>query len=122
MFKKFFLIAAAAISANFVVANMAYAEKQATVDASEVVSRVVKSGVFEGRNKHITTGGVLANCHTDGPIAGKVVVLTHATVLHAMLTGSLSIERATELGMVTYSGIDAFSIQQVLEVSLHTRA
>ena len=66
----------------------------------------------------MSPGGVLANYHTDGPIAGKGVVLTHATALRAMLAGSLSIERATELGLIAYSGIDTAAIQQTLEISL----
>ena len=67
---------------------------------------------------HMTTGGVLANYHTDGPLAGKVVVLTHATALRAMLTGNLSLERATELGLIAYSGVDRSSIQRTFEMSL----
>jgi len=67
---------------------------------------------------HMTAGGVLANYHTDGPLAGKVVVLTHATALRAMLGGTMSIERATELGLIAYSGVDTFSIQRTFEISL----
>ncbi len=66
----------------------------------------------------MTNGGVLANYHTDGPLNGKVVVLTHATALRAMLAGSLSIERATELGLIAYSGADTAPIKQALEISL----
>jgi hypothetical protein len=67
---------------------------------------------------HMTAGGVLANYHTDGPLAGKVVVLTHATALRAMLGGTMTIEQATELGLIAYSGVDTFSIQRSLEISL----
>jgi hypothetical protein len=67
---------------------------------------------------HITSGGVLANYHTDGPLPGKVVVLTHATALRAILSGSLSIERATALGLIAYSGVDTSLIQQTFEASL----
>jgi hypothetical protein len=67
---------------------------------------------------HMTSGGVLANYHTDGPLAGKVVVLTHATALRAMLSGNLSIERATELGLIAYSGIDTSPIQRTFEIGL----
>ena len=66
----------------------------------------------------MTNGGVLANYHTDEPLAGKVVVLTHATALRAMLAGSLSIERATELGLIAYSGVDTAPIKRALEISL----
>jgi hypothetical protein len=67
---------------------------------------------------HVTAGGVLANYHTDGPLDGKVVVLTHETALRAMLAGSLSIERATELGLITYSGVDTSPIQRTFEIGL----
>ena len=66
----------------------------------------------------MTAGGVLANYHTDGPLAGKTVVLTHATVLRSMLAGSLSIERATELGLIAYSGNDTSPIQRAFEIGL----
>ena len=66
----------------------------------------------------MTNGGVLTNYHTDGPLAGKTVVLTHATALRAMLVGSLSIEQATELGLIAYSGIDTAPIQRTFEISL----
>jgi len=67
---------------------------------------------------HMTPGGVLANYHTDGPLPGKAVVLTHATALRAMLAGSLSIERATELGLIAYSGVDISPIQRTFETTL----
>ena len=67
---------------------------------------------------HMTSGGVLANYHTEGPLAGNAVVLTHATALRAMLAGNLSIEQATELGLIAYSGVDPAPIQRTLETSL----
>ncbi|MBT8130058.1 MAG: hypothetical protein HKO86_03115 [Gammaproteobacteria bacterium] len=66
----------------------------------------------------MTNGGVLTSYHTDGPLAGKTVVLTHAAALRAMLVGNLSIERATELGLIAYSGIDTAPIQRTFEISL----
>jgi hypothetical protein len=67
---------------------------------------------------HVSAGGVLANYHTDGPLTGRVVVLTHATALRAILSGNLSIERATELGLIAYSGMDTSSIQRTFDMSL----
>ena len=67
---------------------------------------------------NITTGGVLASYHTEGPLAGQAVVLTHASALRAMLSGTLSIERATELGLIAYSGIDTYPIQRTFEIGL----
>ncbi|NNJ97583.1 MAG: hypothetical protein HKP12_10535 [Gammaproteobacteria bacterium] len=66
----------------------------------------------------MSPGGVLANYHTDGPIAGKVVVLTHAAALRSMLGGSLSIEQATKLGLIAYSGVDTSSIQRTFQMIL----
>jgi hypothetical protein len=70
---------------------------------------------------HMSGGGVLANYHTDGPLTGKAVVLTHATALRAMLSGSLTIEQATELGLIAYSGGDTAPIQQTFETGLQTK-
>lgn len=70
---------------------------------------------------YMTSGGVLANYHTDGPLAGKVVVLTHPTALRAMLDGKLSIEQATRLGLITYSGTDTTAIQRTFETSLQIK-
>jgi len=70
---------------------------------------------------YMTTGGVLANYHTSGPLTGKVVVLTHATALRAMLVGNLSIEQATELGLIAYSGVDISPIQRAFEFSLQAK-
>ncbi|MGB5583393.1 MAG: hypothetical protein WBO93_07345, partial [Gammaproteobacteria bacterium] len=70
---------------------------------------------------HMSAGGVLANYHTDGPLAGKVVVLTHATALRAMLSGSLSIEHATEVGLVAYSGDETALIQRTIERGMQTK-
>jgi hypothetical protein len=68
---------------------------------------------------HITTDGVLPHYHTAGPIAGSAVVLTHEAALHAMLAGSLSIERATELGLIAYAGADTSALQRTFEISLY---
>lgn len=70
---------------------------------------------------YMTTGGVLANYHTDGPLAGKAVVLTHATALRAMLGGSMTIEQATELGLIAYSGGNTAPIQKTFEIGLQAK-
>ncbi len=98
-------------------ARLNKAREQIPADSAAPFS-VVLVGPGLWSHFHMTTGGVLANYHTDGPLVGKVVVLTHATALRAMLTGSLSIERATELGLIAYSGVDASSIQRTFEISL----
>ena len=58
MFKKFVTALASAVTVGLVSITLAQAETGATVEAPETVSRVAKSGVFEGRSDHITTGGV----------------------------------------------------------------
>ena len=57
MFKKIALAFIAAFSASFAIATVAQAET-VHADATETASSVLKSGTFEGKNKHITTGGV----------------------------------------------------------------
>ena len=87
-------------------------------DDSAVPFSLVLVGPGLWSHFHITAGGVLANYHTHGPLANPVVVLTHATALHAMLAGSLTIEQATELGLIAYSGVDTAPVQQTFEISL----
>ena len=87
-------------------------------DAGVATFSLVLVGPGLWSHYRMTAGGVLANYHTDGPIAGKSVVLTHAAALRAMLAGSLSIERASELGLLAYSGINTASIKHTFEMSL----
>lgn len=70
---------------------------------------------------HVTADGVRADYHTDGPVAGKVVVLTHHLALRAMLSGNLSIEQATEFGLIRYSGGDIASIQKTFEIGFQAK-
>jgi len=70
---------------------------------------------------HMTSGDVLANYHTNGPLYGKTVVLTHPVALRAMLAGKLSIEQATELGLIAYSGSDTAPIQRTFEIGLQAK-
>jgi|GEM_PF-2935499 hypothetical protein len=64
---------------------------------------------------HPTPAGIRAEYHTDGPLAGKAVILTHHAVLRALLNGDLSTAQATELGLITYSGIEAGPVQIAFE-------
>ena len=70
---------------------------------------------------HITADSVTANFHTNGPLTEKVVVLTHPTALRAMLDGKLSIEQATRLGLIAYSGTDTAAVQRTFEASLQIK-
>ncbi|MDX2418121.1 MAG: hypothetical protein QNK19_11740 [Xanthomonadales bacterium] len=70
---------------------------------------------------HITPDSVTANFHTNGPLTEKVVVLTHPTALRAMLDGKLSIEQATRLGLIAYSGTDTAAVQRTFETSLQIK-
>ena len=69
---------------------------------------------------YLTSGGVLANYHTDGPLAGKVVVLTHHSALRALLEGSLSAEAAVDLGLIAFSGSDAVPIREAFEIAVRS--
>ncbi len=71
---------------------------------------------------HVTADGVQANYHTNGPVAGTVVVLTHHAALRAMLSGDLSIEQATEHGLIKYSGGDITPVQQTFKYSFQSKA
>ena len=64
---------------------------------------------------HPTPAGIRAEYHTDGPLAGKAVILTHHSVLRALLNGDLSTAQATELGLITYSGIEAGPVRIAFE-------
>ena len=70
---------------------------------------------------HMTPDGVRANYHTAGPLAGKVVVLTHPVALRAMLNGSLSIEQASDFGLIRYSGADITPIQKTFEFGFQAK-
>ena len=96
------------------------AASDVTPDAKASTFSLVLVGPGLWSHFHMTAGGVLANYHTDGPLDGKVVVLTHASVLRAMLAGRLSIEQATRLGLIAYSGVDTSPVQHTFEISLQT--
>ena len=87
-------------------------------DAGAATFSLVLVGPGLWSHYRVTPGGVLANYHTDGPLAGKAVVLTHATALRAILAGKLSIEHANELGLIAYSGVDTAPIKRTFEISL----
>ena len=69
---------------------------------------------------HITPGGVLAKYHVRGPIPDSAVVLTHSTVIEALVTGGLTAERAEGLGLLRYTGANAQYIKQVFEQGLQS--
>ena len=71
---------------------------------------------------HNTSGGVLARYHVKGPLKDKVVVLTHAAVLKALLRGTLSVEQAVADGLLTYSGTDTGWVRQVFDASFAPKA
>ena len=70
---------------------------------------------------NVTPDGVQANYHTDGPSEGTVVVLTHPVALRAMLNGSLSIEQASDFGLIRYSGGDITPIQKTFEFGFQAK-
>jgi hypothetical protein len=64
---------------------------------------------------HPTPDGIRAEYHVNGPLAGQVVVLTHHSVLHALLKGNLTTEQATRLGLLAFSGQQADSVRKSME-------
>lgn len=64
----------------------------------------------------------VADYHVDGPIPGKAVVLTHPSVLGALVHGMLRIDEAAALGLLAFSGSDAEAVRQTLLVGLRSGA
>jgi len=71
---------------------------------------------------HMTSGGVLARYHVDGPLDGKTVVLTHQLVLEALLRGTLTPEEALERGLLAFSGDGAGTVSKAFSASLGPKA
>jgi len=69
---------------------------------------------------HPTPEGIRAEYHTDGPLAGKAVILTHHAVLRALLKGDLGTAQAAELGLIAYSGSDAEPVQSTFETGFQS--
>jgi hypothetical protein len=69
---------------------------------------------------HPTPDGIRAEYHTDGPLSGHTVVLTHHAVLRALLKGNLSAEQALELGLLAYSGSDTAPIQSTFDTGFRS--
>jgi hypothetical protein len=92
-------------------------------EASNEVSRTfsfVLVGPSLWSHFSITSGGVLANYHTNGPLSGKAVVLTHSSVLRALLSGSMTIDNAEKLGLIRYSGVNTDYIKLAFESGLQS--
>jgi hypothetical protein len=69
---------------------------------------------------HPTLEGIRAEYHVNGPLAGQAVVLTHHSVLRALLEGKLSTEQATRLGLLAFSGDQTSSVRNALESSFQS--
>ncbi len=69
---------------------------------------------------HSTPDGIRAEYHTDGPLSGHTVVLTHHAVLRALLKGNLSTEQALELGLIAYSGSDTAPIRSTFDTGFRS--
>lgn len=66
-------------------------------------------------NFHTSGKSILGRYHVTGPLPGKTTVLTHHAVLIALIKGDLDIDKAKELGLITYSGGDADAIRGAFE-------
>lgn len=64
---------------------------------------------------HPAPDGIRAEYHVNGPLDAQVVVMTHHSVLHALLTGKLTTEQATRLGLLAFSGQQADAVRKSLE-------
>ena len=63
---------------------------------------------------------MLANYHTTGPLPGKTVVMTHSTVLQALLVERLTVAEAENLGLIRFSGMEADRIKWFFQQGLQT--
>ncbi len=97
------------------------AARNVVADAGPATFSLVLVGPGLWSHYRMTAGGVLGNYHTAGPLADETVVLTHATALRAMLDGSLSVEQASELGLIAYSGVDAATVRRTFETGLQAK-
>lgn len=70
---------------------------------------------------HLTGGSVQAEYHTDGPIDGEAVVVTHHIVLQELLDGNLSMDRASELGLIAFSGTKHGLVKAVIASGMQSR-
>ena len=68
-----------------------------------------------------SSSALLARYHTTGPIAGKVNVVTHHSVLRALLDGDMTTEQAESLGMLVFSDGDTVIVEQLFALSLTPR-
>jgi hypothetical protein len=48
----------------------------------------------------MTPAGMATELHVEGPLSGEPVIVTSASALHALLDGTLTPTRATELGVL----------------------
>jgi hypothetical protein len=69
----------------------------------------------------LTPGGVLANYHTEGPLDGQSVVITHHTALRAILSGNLSVDEATERGLIAFSGNNASMVSEAFQIGVRAQ-
>lgn len=70
---------------------------------------------------HAGPEGVVGEYHTDGPVEGQVVVLTHHAVLRTLLGGQLSAEQAADLGLIAFSGRDTGPVRKAWERGFESR-
>jgi len=71
---------------------------------------------------HMTSAGVEAHYHVDGPLDGGVVVLTHYVVLEALLQGTLTTAEAAQRGLIDFEGGGADSVREVFETGIGPKA
>lgn len=103
---------------------------QSRLNAGRVVIAKGKSAPFSlvlvgpglWSHYHMTSGGVLARYHVDGPLDDKAVVLTHHSVLKALLQGTLTPEDALDQGLLAFSGDGTGTLSKTFSASLAPKA
>jgi hypothetical protein len=106
------------------LADLARLEAGRAVGAGQVPApfSVVLVGPGLWSHFRVTEAGVVVSYHTVGPREGDVVVLTHHGVLQALLQGSLSPDRAEELGLLAFSGSDSAPVQRAFEIGFRRQS
>jgi hypothetical protein len=69
---------------------------------------------------YASPAAILARYHTDGPMNGRVTVVTHHAVLQTLLNGDLTAEEAVARGLLTYSDGDPLPVRQLFTAALST--
>ena len=91
-------------------------DRDGTVDTSASFS-IVLVGPGLWSRYYLSSHGAIAQYHTPGPRIGEVVVMTHHSVLQALLEGSLTTDVAADSGLLVFSGDGSALAENVFEAT-----